>query len=65
MRYADRRVPTSRPVLRSISSCATELGHAVLDGTTAVTRERPTLAFGDVIDMKVLIPNEGDVAARW
>src|ERR1700692_4328166 len=40
-----------------------EFGHAVLDWTAAVIRERLSLAFRDVIYMKILVANEGDVAA--
>src|ERR1700679_3669851 len=40
-----------------------KFSHAVLDGAATVHRQRLLLAFGDVVYMKILIANEGDMAA--
>ena len=40
-----------------------EFGHAVLDGTAAVSRQRSALAVRDVVDMQILITNKRDVTA--
>ena len=40
-----------------------ELGHAILDGPAAIDRQRLSLALGDVVDMQILIADEGHIAA--